>query len=145
MSAMRYFLTMLAFWAFICNLSLAADGATSPTTQPVTVVNVNPDEFEKVIAKDHVVVLDVRTPAEFKAGHLAHAVNIDVKDAKFADQVMKLSKDKAYTVYCATGRRSVAACEIMHKSEFTRLYNLVGGIKAWTDAGKAVVTDTTKP
>ena len=81
------------------------------------------------------VVLDVRTPEEFAAGHLAGALNIDYKAADFRNRVAQLDKTKEYVVYCRSGRRSMEAAKIMAELGFPKLYNVAGGINDWTAAG----------
>ena len=83
-------------------------------------------------------VLDVRTPAEFAAGHLAGAVNVDVNAADFRTIVGGLAKDVPYAVYCRSGNRSATALAIMKGLGFTNTFHLGGGIQAWTAAGGAV-------
>ncbi|MCB9284842.1 MAG: rhodanese-like domain-containing protein [Lewinellaceae bacterium] len=80
------------------------------------------------------VVLDVRTPAEVAEGTIQGAVNIDVKALDFQDKINALDKDKTYLVYCRSGRRSSAACQMMQNAGFKSLYNLQGGILAWQAA-----------
>ena len=77
------------------------------------------------------VILDVRTPNEFKSGHLENAVNIDYNSSTFQDSIASLEKDKTYLVYCRTGNRSSKAIESMKKIDFTNVYNMVGGIVDW--------------
>jgi metal-sulfur cluster biosynthetic enzyme/rhodanese-related sulfurtransferase len=75
-------------------------------------------------------VLDVRTPAEFNAGHIprAHLIPLD----ELEDRVKELPrKDVAMLVTCAAGGRSTAACQILADQGFTRLLNLAGGMHAW--------------
>ena len=81
-----------------------------------------------------VVVLDVRTADEFAEGHIARAVNIDVKQSDFMDKAKAtLPKGKTIAVYCRSGRRSANACEQL-SSEGFKTYNLKGGIIAWNNA-----------
>ena len=63
-------------------------------------------------------VLDVRTPAEFAAGHVAGARNLDVEAPGFATQLGALDPAGAYLVYCHSGRRSALAAEQMAKAGF---------------------------
>ncbi|HEU0244031.1 MAG TPA: rhodanese-like domain-containing protein [Candidatus Limnocylindrales bacterium] len=63
-------------------------------------------------------VLDVRTPAEFAAGHVAGARNLDVEAPGFAAQLGALDPAGAYLVYCHSGRRSALAAEQMAKAGF---------------------------
>ena len=97
------------------------------------------DEFEKLIdqkADDRPIVLDVRTPEEYKAGHLKDAVLIDYKANDFDQKIKALDKSRTYLVYCASGYRSSSACKKLGSLDIPRLYNLKGGITAWQKAGK---------
>jgi rhodanese-related sulfurtransferase len=80
-------------------------------------------------------VLDVRTPAEFAAGHLAGAVNVDFRAADFAARASKLERSRGYLVYCRTGNRSRLALPILQRLGFTSLYHLQGGIAEWQRQG----------
>jgi rhodanese-related sulfurtransferase len=85
------------------------------------------------------VILDVRTPAEYAAGHIEGAINIDYQAADFRDRVSKLEKVKSYLVYCRTGVRSAAASDIMVDLGFYYVSNMTGGITDWQAAGFPVV------
>jgi rhodanese-related sulfurtransferase len=100
--------------------------------------NVSVEEFARLAADKQNVILDVRTAAEFKAGHLAGAVNLDVNAADFEAKAAALDKSKTYLVHCASGVRSVKACEKLDRLNFPKLYNLLGGFRAWSQAGKPV-------
>jgi metal-sulfur cluster biosynthetic enzyme/rhodanese-related sulfurtransferase len=77
------------------------------------------------------VVLDVRTPAEFAAGHIPNARLIPIDELE--DRLGELpARDTAMLVHCAAGGRSSAACELLGNRGFTRLYNLAGGMHTWT-------------
>jgi rhodanese-related sulfurtransferase len=92
-------------------------------------------EAKQLIADKKVVVLDVRTPAEFAAGHIAGAVNLDFRDKEFASKVARLDKNQPYLVHCAVGSRSAKACQTMVPLQFKTLYDLKGGISGWQKAG----------
>ncbi len=100
--------------------------------------NVGVDDFAEMAADKQNVILDVRTPAEFKAGHLPGAVNLDVNAADFPEKAALLDRSRTYLVQCASGVRSVKACEKLTRLDFPKLYNLSGGFKAWAHAGKPV-------
>ena len=67
--------------------------------------------------------IDVRTPAEFDAGHLDGAINIDVQEADFEERVSELPREASYVVYCASGRRATGAVERMVELGFTDVVN----------------------
>ena len=64
------------------------------------------------------VVIDVRTPAEYTAGHIAGARNIDVEAADFGSRIASLDKAAPYLVYCHSGRRSGLAASQMASAGF---------------------------
>jgi rhodanese-related sulfurtransferase len=120
--------------------SSCATAADKPAAPPTAAAHkdVGADEFEKLAKEPDTVVLDVRTPEEYSAGHLKNSVPIDFKDKAFAEKVAKLDKGKTYLVYCAVGGRSAKACGKLDQLDFPKVYNLTGGIKAWEKAGKPV-------
>jgi rhodanese-related sulfurtransferase len=114
-------------------------GACQPAPEGMSVIPA--DEFEKFITQADVQLLDVRTPEEFEAGHIAGAVLIDYRTdsvgfAAKAEALLK--KDRPVALYCRGGRRSHSAAELMHKAGFQQLVELEGGITAWQKAGKAL-------
>jgi rhodanese-related sulfurtransferase len=59
------------------------------------------------------VVVDVRTPTEYAAGHLEGAVNIDFQSTSFGSELSELDSDADYVVYCQSGNRSAQAASAM--------------------------------
>jgi rhodanese-related sulfurtransferase/thiol-disulfide isomerase/thioredoxin len=100
--------------------------------------NLSIDEFARMAADKQNVILDVRTPEEFSAGHIPGAVNLDYNAPDFQAKAAALDKNKTYLVHCAVGGRSVRACEKLSHLDFPSLYNLPGGFKAWAKAGQPV-------
>ena len=107
-----------------------------------TFKSVGVDEFEQLIADTtSVIVLDVRTLAEYQEGHIKGALLIDVKtDSFMAAAREQLPKDKTVAVYCRSGRRSATAAEML-AAEGYQMVNLNGGIIAWRKADKETVMD----
>ncbi len=98
----------------------------SSTTQEGR-IDIDVAEFKEKMNGKNVVILDVRTPLETKEGIIPGAIEIDIKGDDFKEKVKALDRDKTYLVYCRSGRRSVAACDIMEREGFKKLYNLLGG------------------
>ena len=86
------------------------------------------------------IVIDVRTPQEFAAGHIAGAVDVDLNGASFQADVAKLDRDIHYFVYCHSGHRSAQAVAYMTQLGFGSIYELQGGISTWQSAGLPIVT-----
>lgn len=83
-------------------------------------------------------LLDVRTPAEFQTGCLNGAKNIDFEAADFEKKIVELDKDAHYLLYCRSGRRSALALNKMKDLGFKNLIELKGGINAWKQDGEVV-------
>jgi rhodanese-related sulfurtransferase len=84
------------------------------------------------------VLLDVREPAEFAAGHLPDAVNIPRGVLEFkidGHPDFQNRKDAAIIVYCQTGGRSALATEALNKLGYSNAVSMAGGFKAWSEAG----------
>ncbi|CAB4897235.1 unannotated protein [freshwater metagenome] len=103
-------------------------------------LNLDAAEFAQKITQPSVVLLDVRTPAEFNEGHIPNAVNIDVLADYFTADIETLDKSKAYAIYCRSGKRSLDAAYVMGEVGFDKTFNLTGGIIEWVEAGKPTVS-----
>ncbi|MBU3645809.1 MAG: rhodanese-like domain-containing protein [Candidatus Nanopelagicaceae bacterium] len=98
--------------------------------------NMGAADFIAKIGEPGVVIVDVRTPEEFAAGHLQGAVNLDVSAATFDSQISALDKNVAYAVYCRSGNRSTIAVGKMSDAGFTNLFNFnKGGFAELAAAG----------
>jgi len=100
--------------------------------------NVGPEAFDKLRSDKSAVVLDVRTKKEYQEGHIPGSVLIDFNSPDFDKEIAKLDKSKTYLVHCAAGGRSAKACKKMEDIDFSKVYNLEGGMRAWQKAGKPV-------
>lgn len=81
-------------------------------------------------------VIDVRTPAEFAAGRLDGAVNLDLQSFDFRDQIDALDRGGKYLIYCHSGNRSAQAAAIMDELGFEDVVD-GGGLEALAAAGAA--------
>lgn len=102
--------------------------------QEITFEEVTPSEFKEKMKDKKTVILDVRTPAEYKQKHIPKAVNIDIYASDFKDRVAQLDPQFTYLVYCRSGARSSNACGLMSKVGLKKVFNLKGGILQWDGA-----------
>lgn len=129
---------LLALLAILLGTTALLAGCSSSDS---SVENVSADAFLTAAAEPGTVVVDVRTPGEYAAGHVDGAVNIDVESPDFATQIAALPKETQYAVYCRSGRRSALATDQMAAAGFTSLVNLEGGgIADLQAAGAPIVT-----
>lgn len=96
-------------------------------------------EFAQYIKQKDIQLLDVRTPEEYDAEHLAGAVNVDWMGADFMAKVERIiDKSSPVAIYCRSGRRSDEAGHAMGSQGYD-VANLLGGILAWMEAGEPVM------
>jgi len=88
-------------------------------------------DFKTNIENKSVQLIDVRTPEEFKEGHIKNAGNINFYDSDFLTQMNKLDKNKSLYIYCRSGGRSGKAATQLKEQGFTEVYDLQGGIIDW--------------
>lgn len=100
---------------------------------------VSVEDAAKLVKTDtNVVVLDIRTPKEFQAGHIKGATNINIGDLDFADRIKKLDKSKTYIIHCQAGSRSARACEQIKTMDFDHMLHMKEGFGAWQKSGQPV-------
>ena len=119
---------------------LAVLGLTTACGQQIF-ENTDVQGFSELVADSNVVVLDVRTVAEFSEGHIEGAILIDQGQSDFVEKAKAtLPIEKKIAVYCRSGRRSANAAGKLADIGY-KCVNLKGGIIAWKDAGKPIVTE----
>lgn len=91
--------------------------------------------------KEEDFVLDVRTPQEYAAGHIAGSVNIPLDELR--ERLGELPKDTAITVTCAVGLRGYIAARILAGHGFKAL-DLTGGYRMYATAKKAGIVKTAR-
>jgi rhodanese-related sulfurtransferase len=111
-----------------------AAATPSPSVQLVDIT-----KGAALAADPSVVVIDVRTPAEYATGHLARAELVDIHATDFPTRIAQFDRSATYLVYCHSGNRSGQATAFMATLGFTSVYDLDGGITAWQNAGANVV------
>lgn len=80
----------------------------------------------KQLSKDGALIIDVRTPSEFKSGHISKSKNIPLQ--QLPSKLDSLNPHKPIIVCCASGARSGSAKRMLSKAGFEKVYN--GG--GWT-------------
>lgn len=107
-------------------------------TSAPNVIHTDATAAAKLVANNQIIVLDVRTPREFAAGHIAGATNINYLGTDFSDRLAQLDRSKSYLLHCAVGGRSTNALPKLARLGFTNVIHLDGGFKAWQATGNPV-------
>ena len=117
-------------------LTAISFGTTGCSAQSDSIDTLAPQAFIKQAKADTTsIILDVRTPEEYKEEHLAGAQQLDFLNTSVFDAGIKLlDKSHTYYVYCRSGKRSHNACIKMKKQGF-KVFDMEGGILNWKKLG----------
>jgi rhodanese-related sulfurtransferase len=126
---MRLFL--LKSLCLLSFLTLTGEGKTQKVT-------LSPVEFNEAILElkelqQPFVLLDVRTPSEYKSGHIQEAILLNWQGEDFKEKFMALNIPKTTPIflYCYMGGRSAEAAEWIRQQGYTQVADLKGGIYQW--------------
>jgi rhodanese-related sulfurtransferase len=122
--------------------SMPENIANNPTTQCSICIystlytaykNITVNELKIMMdEKANITIIDVREPEEYANGHIPTAINIPLHELPLRINELK---EKNIVVYCASGVRSKASAEMLSRNGVQNVWNLVGGLKAWVNAG----------
>lgn len=110
-------------------------------TSSVTIAFISPADLLTKLGRPEFVLLDVRTPEEFAAGHIAGAVNIPHDQLANRASELPQARNTEIAVYCRSGRRSAQALDWLGKQGYQRLLHLEGDFLGWQAAGRPVTTE----
>ena len=115
--------------------SSSGSAPTAPASAPTAPVKVDPDAWVQAARSPGTVVIDVRSPEEFAAGHLEGAINMNVEAPDFTQLAAGLDPAVTYALYCHSGRRSAIAAAALAQLGVVHVYDLQGGIAEAEAAG----------
>ena len=117
---------------FLLSLFVFLVACSSPDASPLA--EISPQEASKLFTNETAVIVDVRTQAEWDAGHIPGAVHIPLSEVKGRLDEFKAFEGQEIVMQCRSGKRSAAAGKILLSAGYEDVSNLTGGINAW---GKA--------
>lgn len=117
-------------------LTAISFGTTGCSAQSDSIDTLAPQAFIKQAKADTTaIILDVRTPGEYKEEHLAGARQLDFLNTSVFDaDIKQLDNTHTYYVYCRSGKRSHHACMKMQKQGL-KVFDMEGGILNWKKLG----------
>jgi len=105
---------------------------TAVAAQVLGVEPRNTRSLEEAIAATgdtgELLLIDVRTPEEYRSGHIPTAINIDYRE--IADGLEETDRDQRIVLYCRSGSRSRNAYRTLREMGFTNVVDF-GGIIHW--------------
>ena len=112
-------------------------GETGSTLSPAALLG-------RINGQNDLLVLDVRTPGEYKSGHIVGAINIPHTELSGRVDALQSHRDKDVVVLCERGPRARTAQQILGEAGFPHVYHLEGDMAGWrrngypVDSGAAV-------
>ncbi len=94
--------------------------------------------LKRMLASGNVLLMDVRTPAEYRAGHIAGAINRLLND--FSRHVAEISPEREGVLYCSSGFRSAMGVMALRLEGRHQVKGFAPSIEGWKTAGEPVVT-----
>lgn len=110
----------------------AGSNSTAANNSAATgkITNVDAQDVQKLNLKDaNIQLIDVRTPEEYKAGHIPEAKLIPLQE--LPSRLAEIDKNKKVYVICHSGNRSRQASDILAKNGFPNIFNIQGGMLSW--------------
>ncbi len=95
--------------------------------------------LQRIMVKHEQLILDVRSPEEYKEGHVPGAINIP--HDQLASRLAEIGshKNKDVVLYCRSGKRTAIAAGILQSEGFSKLQHLDGDMNGWLSNGKLPV------
>jgi rhodanese-related sulfurtransferase len=87
------------------------------------------------------IIIDIRTPLEYRLGHLPNARLLNYYSKEFLVELKRLDKNKTYLFYCHNGGRSGYTMGLIEKMGFRHVYHLARGIVIWRRENLPVKTE----
>lgn len=100
--------------------------------------DISADEYEQLNKQD-IVLVDVRTPKEYKDGHIPDAINLPLGELPSIFQSLD-NKDQKIVVYCRSGKRAGQAISFLNEQGYTNLVHLDGDFRGWSKDGRSIET-----
>lgn len=95
--------------------------------------------MQRIEAGHEQLILDVRSPEEYKGGHIPGAINIPHDQLGSRLAVIGSHRNKEVVLYCRSGRRVAIAADILQSAGFSKLLHLEGDMYDWSNNRKLPV------
>lgn len=94
--------------------------------------HISPREVkDRMSSGGKIVLLDVRTPEEYREVHILHSISLPLDELKSGIRKVVPKKDTEIVTYCQSGMRAAQACRELAAMGYTNVSNM-GGIRNWS-------------
>ena len=117
-------LLLLGIVSFILSMLTGCGAGSADPAVDVTV-----DEALRLWQNKEAILIDVRTPAEYRDGHIPGVANIPLDELE--KRIGEIPKDKKVVLICRTGNRSAQGTKLLRSKGFSNVYNSTSGMTSW--------------
>ena len=134
----KVFVVLLASLIVMLTMAVIFTNVALANVTDACYTNITAEEAKQMIDENQsVVILDVRTLAEYKSGHIDGSKLIPLLELE--ERINAIDGNSAVIVYCRSGIKSEDACNILVNHGYEKVYKMMGGLNAWEDAGFPIV------
>lgn len=99
------------------------------------IATVTPKQAAEMFLQQKAIIVDVRENDEWQAQHITGAIHIPLGQVQARIAELAQYKNSTIIMQCRSGKRSEKAARLLETAGFSRVYNLTGGISAWSKSG----------
>lgn len=125
---------LLIVWVVSLLVIVFVAAAGCGSGQSVDGIDLSVTEAQRLWQKNEAVLIDVRTPEEYREGHIPGVVNIPLDELE--KRMHEIPRDKKVVLVCRTANRSAQGTKLLRNKGFTNVFNSTGGMST----GKGPVT-----
>ncbi|MBP2667428.1 MAG: sulfurtransferase [Firmicutes bacterium] len=92
-------------------------------------MDVSVDEALQLWQNKEAIIIDVRTPEEYRDGHIPGVTNIPLDELE--QRMNEVPKDKKVVLICRSGNRSAQGTKLLRNKGFSNVFNSTGGMSSW--------------
>jgi rhodanese-related sulfurtransferase len=137
----RWLLVSLFIWDVVGCSALSGEPTSATTVvkderaslDETLSIDLSHETVQALHVRDKIVIVDVRQPGEYAAGHIPGARLIPL--GELPDRLDEIPQDEHVVVVCRSGNRSGQAQRILAEEGFDYVHNMLGGMNAWQQAG----------
>jgi rhodanese-related sulfurtransferase len=100
--------------------------------EPDTEIGLPPERVAEMLRTEGAVLIDVREPHEWEAGHIGGARHIPLD--RLPSEAESIERDRPVVFQCRGGNRSAMAAQAFRQADYDA-YNMEGGLSAWAERG----------
>ncbi len=127
----RYFEFAINHWEMVLALLMTVS-VLLITERRKAAPSVSPQQATVMANGEDALLLDIRAPADFKAGCVIGTKNIPFAELTKRMPELEKHKDKPIVIICKTGQTSSSAANMLKKADYTNVHRMSGGMVEWT-------------